>query len=66
MTADQLAAWRRAIAAKAKAARRQRGNARKPAISPGMIRKAPETRQRAEREVLLAALEAISSSTEDP
>jgi len=39
---DQRAAWRRALAAKAKAARRQRGRYRKTTtIKPGMIRRPP-------------------------
>jgi len=44
---EQIAAWRRAIAARAKAARRQRGRHRKtdPAIKPGMIRRNPPPKE---------------------
>jgi len=42
MTTDQRAAWRRALAAKAKGARRRRGKHRRQAdIKPGMIRRQP-------------------------
>jgi hypothetical protein len=40
---DQRAAWKRALAAHAKARRNQRGKRpRKPAIKPGMIRRPPQ------------------------
>jgi hypothetical protein len=41
MTDDHLAEWRKALAAHAKAARRQRGKRRKPHTKAGMIRKPP-------------------------
>jgi hypothetical protein len=45
MTDDQLAEWRKALADRAKAARRQRAKRRKPAIKPGMIRRPPPAKE---------------------
>jgi hypothetical protein len=45
MNENQREKWRQALAARAKATRRQRGKHRKPAIKPGMIRKPPPPKE---------------------